>query len=487
MKRKSDSHSIKEKDVKLLEGPMFLKPKATEPIRSAVSVYQETTLFPILTAETLLSNTKIAQLLTQIAETVNIPADYYQETYYQLIQNFAEYVQVQPVYYGGQVGELLFEGLKRSLLAAQIQNENTATEFDPVYMFAVFSAGLLLDLNKLLLDRDIYISGAEDAEIRIWSPFEGSMLDLGEHYQLRNADKPVTQLSPYLTIALALQVLPQAAYLWLAEDIDVLNMWFAALCGDESGAGSLGRILGVIKKRFEAAGKERFFIPVDTTEPSATKTGEAFWLWLKKGLADGSIGINQKNSYLHILKNQKGTENEAFLEYPAIFREFAGENWESVYREFKQMQLTGCGDEDLEFTQVVGQSSDAKHVKQAKTQFTPNPSDQQSSSAKSGVAIDFFNRLSNDRTEAAKAAAIKQEQTQAEFVKQGVIVALRKFGRIEALQKAHVSKYLHRQEQKKVHALRFARLRRIIRYMLFKRRLNHLKYAMTLPSSLKRN
>jgi hypothetical protein len=325
----------------MLEGSMFLSQYSTMPQTShAMTNYQEQSLFPVLTATELLKQPRWQKLLKQIEQIVNIPADYYQQTYASLISNFAEFVQIIPAIEKGQLGGLLDEGLQRALLAIQLQLQSS-TEPDPVDTYAVFSAALLVDLRKLLANKKIMISNAKGAFIAKWCPFKGSMMGLAGYYKIRPFRYPMGQLSPYLTLMLARQVMPEVGFLWLVENLRLFNMWLAALCGDEDSAGGVGHFLNLAKIRMRQTGQNsKFNMPVEIATPSETGLGEAFWQWLKKMLAEGAVNPSDPSVYL--------VEEGVFLKVPAIFQEFNNSNWKAVRDQFNAL---GIAEGDLNFNE----------------------------------------------------------------------------------------------------------------------------------------
>ncbi|QLH43719.1 MAG: TraI domain-containing protein [Coxiellaceae bacterium] len=134
----------------------------------------------------------------------------------------------------------------------QYQSEIGEQSPDPKFTYALFSAALLLDVRQILVDKQIMISDAQGRFIKEWSPFDGAMLSMGNHYKIRRYDRPVAYVSRQLNVLFATKLMPKLGLSWLAANLDLLNMWLAVLVGDEAGAGSLGRILALTKLKINA-------------------------------------------------------------------------------------------------------------------------------------------------------------------------------------------------------------------------------------------
>src|SRR5262245_18559064 len=99
---------------------IFLKPSVHRAKSQATKIYNEATLFPILPVDKLLLSVEKTHYLNKIHEIVGLPDDYFQLIYEDLVDRFAQFVQVLPERYGEELGGLLNDGLRRGLLAIQI-------------------------------------------------------------------------------------------------------------------------------------------------------------------------------------------------------------------------------------------------------------------------------------------------------------------------------------------------------------------------------
>lgn len=423
---------------------MFLAPSVMKTMpQKFMTSYQEQSLIEVLSADVLLANAQLQKQFKQIEQTVAIPKEYYQETYAGLIARFADYVQVMPSVTGGPLGSLLEEGLRRALLAIQLQLE-TAKEEEPIFTFAIFSAALLIDLRRLFLNRKIMISDQQGVFVSEWMPFEGSLPELSAtHYKIRHFHRSLGQLSPYLTILLAKQVMPEAALLWLAEDFRLLNMWLAALCGDEEGAGSVGHFLNLAKiKMRQLEQKPKWSIPVEMTQPHETELGEAFWAWLKKNVIEEEMYQPDTGIYL--------VEEGIFLDVPKIFQDFCNKNKISnpdlVRKQFLQLGIAAENPENPE----------QLFIYLNKEESLPQKAQKKAEAKQAGRS--FFKTTTDMQVIANKE---QYEQVQASYRKQGLLIAEREWF-FRASKKLEINKQLKEFVTAQKLKRRFAALARFI-------------------------
>ena len=337
-----------------VEGSMFLKFASPKPVAQKPAIgYQERSLFPVIPATELLQNAHWQPLLNQIRQAIVMPGEFYQELYTGLIANFASYVQVVPVTAGGPLGSMLDEGLRRALYAVQLHlAEAKEEDADPLYTYAIFSAALLLDLRKLLANKKIILANEQGEFLAEWSPLTGPMT-IGDCYKVRSYARPMSQLSPYLTPLLARQVMPEQAFLWLSEDLNLLNMWLAALSGDEDSAGGIGHFLDLAKKRLRQFQEKLPILIVPMTEPQAVALGEEFLSWLKKNANEENVIVTKEG----VLLEEK------------IFEDFCRATKYSNHLAVRQQVVNALGlaklsGDDKKIEQLFSEHPDAKVVKQ---------------------------------------------------------------------------------------------------------------------------
>lgn len=365
--------------------------------------YQEQSLIPILAPEEMLQSLRIQKQLEQIQAKIKIPAEFYQEVYIPLFTCFADFVQLIPAIEGGILGSLLDEGLQRGLLALEAQDESAIAEADPLFTYALFTAALLLDLRQVWVNKKIMLADGKGTFIAEWSPLLATMQGAeATHYRIRHFRRPLFSLSPYLTILLAKQIIPDAGLAWLAGDLRLLNMWLAALTGDEEGGGGLTHFLKIAKLKLRAIEqKPRLIIPVEISTPEETKLGEAFWVWLRQVVAEGEV--NAADPALHL------TDEVVFLEVPKIFQEFCDKekiaDWKSVYQQFMQLGIAGASDEEGE-----DKTPEQLFIHLSKDEILPVKKQEKAKETKS-LAKSFFTQKSENKSKEQQKKSFYQKET----------------------------------------------------------------------------
>lgn len=302
--------------------------KLKQPMKpfSTVGNFKEHSLLSVMKAEEMLSHVKIKNFLSQIEKNVFLSHEQFKSTYIALVKNFAEYTQAIPSIEGGELGSLFAEGLHRALFAIQALSKSEE-EYDPLFQYAVFTSALLVDLRKLLVNHRVFISNEKGEFISEWSPFKGSIISLGaEFYKIRFYQRPIEQISPYVSLLLAQKMMPEAGFLWITSDLRILNLWLAALSGDEEGSGGLAHYLKLAKERLEQMKKANFILPIEVTTPEQTEMGENFWSWFKNILSEGDANFANSGIY--------NVEGFIFFDANKLFQAFDNANWRNAMEQF---------------------------------------------------------------------------------------------------------------------------------------------------------
>jgi hypothetical protein len=336
--------------------------------KSQTTIEFNRVVYPCLSSEEMLSSAEHAKLLTRLSELVGLPADYHQTLYLDLIDNFANFVQILPNSNHAQIGSILNHGLQRALYALQVHREKTDDPHNHLMSYTIFSAALLFEIGKVIDDRKISICDKEGKFIADWSPFQGPISDIGHFYKIREVPDMPNQYHLQINPILARQVMPSVGYHWIAEHPKMLHAWLAMLAGKEPTSEGFSHLLEIVKLWLKGGlGDQRFFFPeidLDNFEPVETSAGERFLAWLKKGLADGSIDTNGKDAMAHM------TPEGLFLEAPAIFEKFSSEhekyknctNWAVVVAQFNAIGVTKLSGGDVKYDQYYAENPSAKGV-----------------------------------------------------------------------------------------------------------------------------
>jgi integrating conjugative element relaxase (TIGR03760 family) len=221
---------------------------------------------PILSSEQLLQTEKRQQTLQDIRDLLSLPDDEYNRVFLSVIQNFAEFVQNIPETersYFSSLGGMLDHALERASLSMFLcrtyllpEDANLASlsEEEMLWVYAVFTAALLLDIGKLATRHVITLTDSKGNAERIWLPYAGPMVGQTTHYVYSFAEENYDHMRHLVTPLLARQILPPGdistdengggqrtygGFNWLASDPEVLESWLAMLADEHRQVGSI--------------------------------------------------------------------------------------------------------------------------------------------------------------------------------------------------------------------------------------------------------
>ncbi|EKD74574.1 MAG: hypothetical protein ACD_44C00399G0004 [uncultured bacterium] len=243
--------------------------KSQPPSTAQKNTIKEPELTPIYTGEELLATERRQQLLKILPSLSQLPPREYQSLYLKLVEFFAEFVQSLPETRHGYypyAGGLLDHGLERAVRAVALSRNFMGSEEGDTkevllkqarLRYAIFSAALLYDLGKLATKLTVMITGRHNAPANLWCPYEGSMLGLGTHYQYVFEKENWDYLRVMITPLLARQLMKSAGkkihkesfvtvsdgFIWIAQDKEILETWFAFFKEDST---QMNSVLSII-------------------------------------------------------------------------------------------------------------------------------------------------------------------------------------------------------------------------------------------------
>lgn len=369
-------------------------------LSSKVSSTSHIEIFPVLKAETLLRDEKRNDWVKELPEIIATSQAKYKLYYLPVLHHFAEFVQNLPEtrngFYSHHSG-FLDHAIERTVRAMRLAQgyvtsdieAGVSEELTGLWNYAIYTASLLFDVGKLATK--LIVTLRQDTKrLRIWNPFEGSMLNFATHYSYEFAAENFDTLRRQVTPLLAKQLMPELGFGWLSSDKDILSAWFALLQEDYRQVSARmtvlpladAEVLEAYFKNYEKHLAEKAKIDklaifkdpslaIKATEVSksakyglftgATSTGtiptgtfstsdvakmstalgtvggEAFLSWLRKNLASGKISVNLSNSGVHVT-------NEGVLLLSKIFEDFARDNpvygnWREIKRQFERLEI----------------------------------------------------------------------------------------------------------------------------------------------------
>lgn len=273
-------------------------------------------MFMVHRSRELLAGQKHQEMLRRISALAPIEPEFYEEFYAQLIANYAEFVQAIPM--PDSLTPILNVGLERACLALEHQVAEGDSR-DQLLAYALFSGVLLRNLGLLMEYYRIDICDVHGIFLQTWSPLGKPMLACGDYYKVRYQQEAPKGLGALSAPILAEKIMPAFGLRWLSEDQDIFMLWLAIITHIDEYAGVLGVVLSGLEDMLSSRIKDSLLpeLPIEPLQPVETAIGEAFWQWLKSGLANKDFPINLPNAWVHVV------EGGVLLELEELFKEFA--------------------------------------------------------------------------------------------------------------------------------------------------------------------
>ena len=270
----------------------------------------------------LLAEEKRQVLLKKIIERSSLDTSVFNDVSFSLLDNYINYCQQLPETansYYSSLGGLLDHALNRTEAALElfhqqvIQQQTEVSKEQTLWMYALFSAGMLQAIGKLKLDYNIELFESPTKFLKEWNPLLDSLTNEGMYYHYEFQKESFDERRRRLNLLLAYQLMPKQGFAWIASQPDVLDVWLALLNEDPNGAGVLGAILEyadaiaiqrdindfLLKHAIEGTPRvNRVGTFIDKTTPESTLEqdkllGAEFILWLTQALEKGKIHLNK--------------------------------------------------------------------------------------------------------------------------------------------------------------------------------------------------
>jgi len=289
-------------------------------------------LLPVQNSAQLLSAKVWPAQLDYLRQHSGLPDEHFSGLYVAFINRFAEQVQLMPSQPHGALSGLLNEGLARAMVALQQFIAQSDLSADPLLRYAVFSAALLADVGKLIINQRVILTSDQAEFVDYWYPLEGSMLRLAPFYRLLPLAPIYQRLDYSATILLARQLLPELAYMWLSSDLAVYADWLDAL-GSRVDSGVITRTLSYIRLEDWRELFDQFnLLPFDILETPETSLAEQFLLWLRDAIEHGEVKLNTNESGVYLVPEGVLLEQKVFKQFAEVMSK--NMTWDVVYQQF---------------------------------------------------------------------------------------------------------------------------------------------------------
>ena len=208
--------------------------------------------FPVLTPQELIACRK--KPINTIQQLAGVPKAHWRSLYLEALLSFAGYVQQLPAseshHHPGAGGlldhclEVVIHALRnrRGHLLPQGGDAEEITAKKDVWTYAVFSAALLHDIGKPLMDQTITLYDKHGRELGIWNALTTPITD-AHWYRIRYRKDRQYRLHERAALLLTNLILPSPALNWLSADRTLLAAWLASISGLYEDAGIIGEIV----------------------------------------------------------------------------------------------------------------------------------------------------------------------------------------------------------------------------------------------------
>ena len=280
---------------------MFNRPIAPQGNR-IVSAYLRGQLLPCYHGSQLLSYPSLNATLLKLDKMLNFSKQESQFLWTPLLNNFADFVQIFPTYYGGPLQGLLVQGLQRSILGLEyLIHHETSQATSKLERYAVCSAMLLSNIRQVVIGHKCIVTESKGSFKENWDPYRGPICDRGDFYKIHPRAQFYASLIGHIDLILARQLMPEEGFSWIASDYEIFSDWLNTLTGQYSGgAGKIAHILRFIKENTSQLPVISLdSLDIEVLDSPDTAHADDFFNWIRQHLDSGKLSINAADSMIH--------------------------------------------------------------------------------------------------------------------------------------------------------------------------------------------
>ncbi len=278
-------------------------------------------LIGMIPLEQILNEPKREVMLSYIKKSIGLSATGFDKLALPLLQQIARYCQGLPetsLYYAHR-GGLLDRCLNRTEAALQlmlkilvIKKDESPSEEQKLWLYALFSASMLQGIGKLYTDYTVDLFDTNGQYLKQWQPLFEDLFSSGKYYQFDFLRGDDVAFRNHVTLILAKQMMPRAGFIRLSSNPEVFAVWLMLLQEVHDSTDPLAAILDranaiaiqrdineyLLKHTNRIDGQaHRISNFIDKTPDVAMDkerlVGAEFITWLTQGFANGKILINQ--------------------------------------------------------------------------------------------------------------------------------------------------------------------------------------------------
>jgi len=306
----------------------------------------------VQSASSLLRDRYRQKQIAGIERLTGVTPDVFLAYYRRVMERYAEFVQLLPASYDhhhAHIGGLLDHTLEAAVaslacrqsgvLPPESSAEQVARE-EQVWTWAVFTASMLHDVARPLLDQRVTLYDKRGKSLGDWQPWLGNMLDAGGYwYRVRFRQDREYRLHEKAALLVTGRILPAKGLAWLADNPPLFGYWIAAVSGDMENVGPLGEIA----RQGDQTSVARNIGAGKTVQSAHGATGKPLHrrllLALRELLKTGDLPINQPGAAGWLIGEDLWLMSKRVVD---AIREIAGDGVpESNIRVFEILQQHG--------------------------------------------------------------------------------------------------------------------------------------------------
>lgn len=293
----------------------------------------ESKVYPVKKGGELLDNPSYRNVLSELLAMTKLDRELFNAFYYDLIENFAEFVQLLPQPQVDSNVTMLANAVRRAYILLEVFCKDqigihgkpfVKSDEGSRLLYGVFSAALLFEVGNVCTDRVINLCSEKGHFRAQWLYFDKAMPVYGDYFKIRYAKGMVGDLIPQVTYILAQRLMPKVGFAWIAEDCILLRQWFQALIALEEFFGSY-QIELEVEKVLKDHSLEIEDIEDDSYIPEDMVEAEAFLKWLKEKIASEKTSVSEEGGPIQIVDGRLLLDMERLTtEFGRVFSRFSG-------------------------------------------------------------------------------------------------------------------------------------------------------------------
>ncbi len=319
---------------------------------------REAHVYPVHTGKKLLGIGSYQTVLKEISSIVKLDVAHEETCYRQLLEQYADFVQLLPHPTSSAAESMLSRSVKRAYIMLRefarcyeerYGNESIVSDSGARLLYGVFSSALLFDIGCICTERRVVLCDTQGRYRAQWQYFDKPMHHYGQYYKVRFGKGMSKKLTREVTYLLAKQIMPSLGFAWLSEDHIVLQQWFMALNIRDEFFGAY-KIELDIDQIIRDDPLDLDDIPDECFVPDDTLAAEKYWEWLKEKMQEADADISQPDSPIQIVNGNVLLDHKRLLtEFGRVFSRYRDAI--VVGAQFNHLGLCQLDGQDYKFTQ----------------------------------------------------------------------------------------------------------------------------------------